>query len=265
MVKFVVYLIIFISLIVIYARYIEGRSIFFPMKEPEFMPDAESLGLEDVYLTTPDNIKINGWFFLKAGAKYTLLFCHGNAGNMGHRLDKIAMLQDIDLNIFIIDYRGYGKSEGRPSEPGIYKDAKTAYDYLINEKNIRPEAIILYGESIGGAVVIDLASKVKVGAVITEDTFSSVIDMAKRVYPFLPSFLFSIRLDSVSKIKNINAPILIIHSKNDEIVPFDMGKKLFDAAKEPKEFAEIAGAHNTAYIDSKEKYIASIRSFINGL
>ncbi len=262
MIKTLLYITLAVILLVVYIRYIESKSIFFPMKKIEFTPDFVNLVYEDVYIKTQDNIKINGWFFPKDNAKYTILFCHGNAGNIGHRLEKIVMLLDMGVNVFIIDYRGYGNSKGKPSEKGIYLDTKAGYDYLVNTRKIQPEHIILYGESIGGAAVIDLASKTKVGALITEETFSSAVDMAKRIYPFLPSFLFSVRFDSLTKIKKVNAPKLIIHSINDEIVPFELGKKLYDAAKEPKQFAEIIGGHNTAFLDSKEKYAASIKAFL---
>lgn len=265
MIRVILYLLLSVILLLFFVRYIESRSIFFPMKKIEYTPDFANLPFEDVYTTTSDNVEINGWFISKDDAKYTILFCHGNAGNIGHRLEKIIMLRDIGLNVFIIDYRGYGNSEGRPSENGIYLDAKAAYDYLLNTRKIQPEHIILYGESIGGAAVVDLASKVKVGALITEELFSSAKDMARRIYPFLPSFLFGIRFDSLSKIKKIDAPKLIIHSKNDEIVPFDLAKKLYGAAKEPKQFVELIGGHNTAFLDSEEKYVASIKSFIQGL
>ena len=265
MIRTIAYILLAVAILAVYVRYIESRSIFFPMKRIEFTPHFVNLAYEDVYIMTADNVKINGWFFPKDNAKYTMLFCHGNAGNIGHRLEKIIMLLDIGVNVFIIDYRGYGNSKGKPSEKGIYLDAKAGYDYLVNTRKVQAENIILYGESIGAAAAIDLASKVKVGALITEEAFSNAVDMAKRIYPFLPSLLFSVRLDSLTKIKNVEAPKLIIHSINDEIVPFDLGKKLYDAAKEPKQFAEIIGGHNTAFLDSKEKYISSIASFIKGL
>ncbi len=262
MVKTTLFIILAIILLMVYVRYIESRSIFFPMKKIEFTPGLVNLAFEDVYITTSDNIKLNGWFIPCDNARYTFLFCHGNAGNIGHRIEKIIIFREIGVNVFIIDYRGYGNSEGKPSERGIYLDAKAGYDYLVNTRKIKPEHIILFGESIGGAAVIDLASKVKVGALITEEAFSSARDMARRIYPFLPSFLYSVKLDSLTKIKKVDAPKLIIHSVNDEIVPFALGKKLFNAAKEPKQLVEIMGSHNTAFLDSKEKYTRSIEVFI---
>ncbi|MFH0732977.1 MAG: alpha/beta hydrolase [Candidatus Omnitrophota bacterium] len=265
MFKILIYIIIIVVILTTYIRYIEGRSIFFPMKRMEFTPDFANLPYEDVYITTQDNVKINGWFIPGDNAKYTLLFCHGNAGNISHRLEKIIILRDIGVNIFIIDYRGYGNSEGSPSEKGLYIDARAAYDYLVNTRKNAPENIIIYGESLGGAVAVDLASKVKAGALIAEGTFSSARDMAKKMYPFLPALVFSSRLDSVSKIKKVGAPKLFIHSKNDEIVPFILAIKLYNAAGEPKDMIELFGGHNTYHIDSKNKYISSIAKFLSRL
>lgn len=265
MFKGIVYTGLVFGLIIGYVKYIESQGIFFPVREIEFSPDFMNLSFEDVYIKTEDNIKINSWFIPSSNAKYTILFCHGNAGNLTDRLDKINLLYGLGLNIFIIDYRGFGRSQGRPSENGLYLDAKAAYAYLVNHRNISPEQIILYGESLGTAVVINLASEVKIRALMVEGAFSRGKDMAKKIYPFLPSFLFSNKFDSLTKIKKVEAPKLFIHSRNDEIVSFSLAKKLYDTAPEPKHFVEITGGHNTAFLDSKERYISSIASFIGQL
>ncbi len=265
MVKTVVYILIFIAFAVGYVKYIENRVLFYPMKEIEFTPGFEGLSFEDVYIKTEDNIEINGWFIPDNKAKFTLLFCHGNAGNIGHRLEKITLLREAHLNIFIIDYRGYGRSRGRPSEAGIYLDAEAGYDYLVNERKVRPEHIILYGESLGCAAVIHLAAEKKAGALIAEGAFTKGRDMARRIYPFLPAFLFSDSYNSLAKIRKIAAPKLFIHSKNDEIVPFALSEQLYNAAAEPKRFQELFGGHNTAYMESREKYVSCIAEFVEQL
>jgi hypothetical protein len=268
-VKILVYVAIFMLLVVGYVKYLESRGIYFPTKNIEFTPQLVALAFKDVYFKTEDNIQINGWFIPNSNAKYTLLFCHGNAGNIGHRLEKIAMFNKMNLNVFIFDYRGYGKSIGRPSESGIYLDVKAAYDYLIRQLQMSPENIpeniILYGESLGCAVAINLAAAEKVGALIAEGAFSKGRDMARHYYPFLPSFLFANTFDCLTKIKKVSVPKLFIHSRNDEIVPFKLAKKLYVAAGETKYFAELQGDHNSAFLSSQDMYISSIISFIEKL
>lgn len=265
MYRILVYIVLGFSLIFGYVKYIESRGIFYPIKKIDFTPASINLSFEDVYILTEDGLKINGWFIPHNNAKYTLLFCHGNAGNIGDRLDKIGIFKDIGLNIFIMDYRGYGQSQGRPSETGLYLDAKSAYKYLLNIRKIPSERIILYGESLGTAAVVNLASESKVRAIILEGAFSSGKDMAKRIYPFLPVFFFSDKFNSLQKIKRIDVPKLFLHSRDDEIVPLIIAKKLFDYAPEPKYFVELRGDHNNAFLESKEKFSSSIASFINRL
>jgi len=235
------------------------------MKDVISNPASVGLAYEEVYFDTPDNKRLNGWFIAHDKSKFTIIFCHGNAGNISHRLEKILIFYNLGLNVFIFDYRGYGKSIGAPSESGLYEDADAAYNYLIKEKRISPESVILYGESIGGAVAIDLARNKDVGALITEETFTSIKDMSGIAYPFLPYFIFSSRFDALSKIKNVGCPKLIIHSIDDEIVPFRLGEKLFDAAMPPKKFLKLRGSHNTAFLESEEQFKEGIKSFLSDL
>ena len=265
MLKGIIYIFIGFGLVFGYIKYMESRGIFFPLKNIEATPSLLHIPFEEVYIKTSDDVQINGWFIPKEGAKYTVLFCHGNAGNIGNRLEKIGVLRQADVNIFIIDYRGYGRSQGRPTEAGLYLDAEAAYDYLVNERKIKAENIILYGESIGAAVIINLASKAVVAGLITEGAFSTGRDMAKQIYPFLPSFMFSDKFDSVSKIKNIKKPKLFIHGRDDEVVPSNLAKKLFDAASEPKQLKEISGYHNTCFLDCQDACLTYIKTFIEQL
>ncbi|MBL7131383.1 MAG: alpha/beta hydrolase [Candidatus Omnitrophica bacterium] len=264
MLKNIIFVICFFVLMAIWFRYFEWRSIFFPAKDLSYTPDTFDLEYEDIFLTTKDGLKIYAWFIsANSNMRYTLLFSHGNGGNISHRISKIVMLNKLGLNIFIYDYRGYGKSEGRPSEAGIYLDAQAAYNYLTKEKGISPDNIIAYGESLGSTVSIDLASKVKLKALILEGAFSRGKDMAGEIYPFLPSCFIHTKFDSLSKIKNMTIPKLFIHSSNDEIVPIQLSRKLFDAAPDPKTFTTLGGGHNTSFIDSQNKYIEGISSFID--
>lgn len=265
MIKNFAYLLVAITFVLLYFRYIERRTIYFPMKEIEITPDAVGLTYEDIYFVTQDGLKLNGWFLLAQDSRFTIILCHGNAGNISHRIEKLQILHNLGLSIFIFDYRGYGKSQGRPSERGLYRDGEAAYNYLVSTHKIEPQNIILYGESLGGAVAIDLASKKDVKALITEGVFSSTRDVARAVYPFLPPFLVSSSFESARKIRNIRAPKLIIHSLNDEIIPFRLSEKLFESAPQPKKFLKLMGGHNTAFLDSEELYRLGIEEFLINL
>lgn len=265
MIKNIISIFIAIIFIFVYIRYFEYKSLYFPTEDIEFTPAILNLNYEDIYFAADDGVKLNAWLIPAKDSKYTLLFCHGNGGNISHRIEKILMLNELGLSVFIFDYRGYGNSRGRPFERGLYRDAQAAYDYLVSERKVSPEEIILYGESLGGAVAIDLAGKRRAKALITEATLSSAKDVARVVYPFFPAFLISSNFDSVKKIKEITIPKLIIHSQNDEIIPFEQSLRLIKASPEPKKHLVLIGSHNTCYVDSKDLYISGIRDFLKAL
>lgn len=265
MLKFLVFVALAAALFFLYIKYIENTSVFFPAKDIEFTPSHVGLEFKDIYFETKDNLTINGWFIPCEGASYTLLFFHGNGGNISHRLDKVKVLRKAKVNIFLIDYRGYGKSQGKPTEKGVYIDSDAAYDYLITQENIGAKDIILYGESLGAAVAVDLASRKSVAGLILEGGFSSGRDMGKIIYPYLPKLLLPKVLDSSAKIKEITASKLFIHSGSDEVVPISLGRKLYDAAMPRKEFVEITGFHNSGFLECEEKYVVSIAKFIENL
>jgi len=248
-----------------YIRYLEHKSIFLPVRELAFSPADINLAFEDCWMTTQDNVKLHGWFVPNLKAKSTLMFFHGNAGNIGDRLEKVRLFHAQGLNVFIFDYRGYGKSEGSPSEEGLYKDSLAAYHYLVEERQISPQKIVLYGASLGAVFAIDLAAKKEIGSLIIDSAFSSGVDMAKVIYPFIPSFCVRIKLDSASKVNNILAPKLFIHSSEDEIVPVALGKKLFEAAAEPKTFCLIKGSHNDGFDQDREKFLGAVKDFLTNL
>lgn len=245
-------------------KYIESRTLFYPTQDVSFNPKSANLEFQDVFFTTDDNVELNGWLILREGAVYTVLFCHGNAGNLSHRIDKLKFFHELGCNVFIFDYRGYGKSKGRPSEKGFYRDAKAAYKFLLSS-GVSSDQIIGYGESIGGAVIVDLASKEPMRAMILDSTLTSIKDMIARAYPFVPYWVFSSRFASDEKIKQINIPKLIIHSRNDEIIPYAIGKKLYEVALPPKEFAEIRGGHNSCFYESQDFLKKQIGDFILSL
>jgi hypothetical protein len=262
-IKIVLLIVVFLILGFFYLRYFEKRNLYFPLRTIEATPEDINLDYESVTFMTKDGVQLVGWFIPAKTSRATLIFCHGNGGNISHRLEKIRIFNNLNLDVLIFDYRGYGMSEGSPSEKGLYLDAEVVYNYLVNEKRITTKKIVVYGESLGAAVAVDLASKHDLAGIIIEGGFTSVKDMAKKILPFIPTFIYASRFDSLEKIKNIKSPKLIFHSVDDEIVPFELGKKLFDAAAEPKEFVELRGGHNDAFLNSQDMFITKIDSFIN--
>jgi fermentation-respiration switch protein FrsA (DUF1100 family) len=255
----------FLVLIFIFIRFLEYKSLYYPFRNIELTPGDMGLDYEDVSFKTKDGVQISGWFIPSEKSRAAFLFAHGNGGNISHRLEKIRMFHDLGIDTFIFDYRGYGKSEGRPSENGLYLDAEAAYEYLTKEKKVLPGRIVGYGESLGGAVVIDLAGKHEVGGIIIENGFTSVPDMARTIMPFIPTFVYKSRFDSLSKVKKINVTKLIYHSRDDEVVPFEHGRKIFDNAPGPKNFIELKGGHNEAFVISHEVYLKGIDMFIDSV
>lgn len=244
---------------------LEAKAVFHPSKGLAATPKEIGLEYEDVTMMSYDNIALNGWFIKAPQAGVTLLFFHGNAGTNADRLEKIAYFYKMGLNVFIVDYRGFGKSEGNPTEKNVNKDALTIYDYLAARKNIFPKTIIVYGESLGGAVAVELATKRDVAGLILDSTFTSAKDIAKLKFPFIPSFLIQTKMDSLSKMTKIRCPKMIIHSMDDELIPFRMGQALYAAALPPKNFLEIKGSHNEGYYQSRAMFNHGIIKFLTEL
>lgn len=264
-VKLIFYVFLGLGVLLFYIKYIESKSIFFPDKNISLTPQEAGLSFEDLYFLTSDRLKINAWFIPHPQAKKTLLLFHGNAGNNSNRIDKVRVMREAKVNIFMVDYRGYGNSQGKPTEKGIYLDAQAAYSYLVNQRKIDPEDIVLYGESLGGAVAIDLASSKKVAGVILEGTFSSGRDIGQIMYPFLPKVILPNVFNSLSKITKVTAAKLFIHSEDDQVVPIDLGRKLYQAASEPKKFISVAGDHGSIFIDAERECLESLSDFIKEL
>lgn len=262
LIKIVLVIMAFI-LVFLYVRYLEKKTLYFPLRAIEATPKDIGLNYEEISLYTHDGVQLSAWFIPAENPRATVLFCHGNGGNISHRLEKIKIFNALDLNVLIFDYRGYGMSTGSPYENGLYLDAETVYGYLTDEKSIPAQKIIAYGESLGAAVAVDLAGKHDLGGIIIEGGFTSVGDMAKRILPFIPTFIYSSRYDALEKIKDIKYPKLIFHAADDEVVPFELGEKLFSEASEPKEFVKIQGGHNDAFLSSQDLFIKKIDSFVN--
>lgn len=248
---------------IIYLKYYEKRGIYFPIKEIDITPKDIGLEFDDVSFFSSDGTKLNGWYVPAKNSRTTVLFCHGNAGNIGHRIEIIDMFFKLGLDVFIFDYRGYGRSQGNPSEAGLYLDAQSAYKYLIDKRNLNGESIIVYGKSIGANVAVELCSKVRTAALISESAFISAGEMGKKLFPFFPiRWFITIKYDALSKIKKIYAPKLIIHSEDDEIIPFQHGKRLFEVAPEPKEIYKMHGGHNDAIFLAREDFVKRIDTFL---
>ena len=258
---------LFILFLVNAYLYIKQPSmVFYPSDDVDVSPDDWGLSFEKVTLSTKDNVKISGWFIPHPQAKKTVLFFHGNGGNISHRGDSLYIFHKLKLNVFIIDYVGYGESEGSPSEQGLYQSADAAWQYLISTKNMKANHIIIFGRSLGGAVAVDLASQVKAGGLIIESTFSSVRDLVDIAFPILSPFIYlRYSFDSFSKIKNISVPTLVIHSLEDGVIPFELGVKLFKGLNTEKDFLQIRGTHNDGFMQSISSYMPSIRHFSQSL
>jgi fermentation-respiration switch protein FrsA (DUF1100 family) len=242
------------------------QSSFIYYLERTLSADPGNIGLsfENVSFETTDGVKLSGWFVPYDGARGVILFCHGNAGNISHRLDSIRIFHRLELDVFIFDYRGYSESEGKPSESGTYKDVEAAWQYLVEERQLIPNRIVVFGRSLGGAVAAWQARSHKPGALILESTFTSVPDLGAEVYPFLPVKLMSrFKYDTEGYLKGVNCPVLIVHSPDDEMMPYRHGQRLFESANEPKEFLEISGSHNEGFIISGKRYEEGLNAFIS--
>ena len=253
--------------IMLFVYFYQPRLIIFPnfpSRKIETNPSSIGLAYEEIELNTKDNVKIHSWFVPAVNERGVLLFCHGNAGNISHRLDSLLIFNRLGLSVLIFDYRGYGQSQGTPTEEGTYLDGQAALSYLLQERQVEPERLILFGRSLGGAVASKLATTHAHQALIIESCFTSVTEMAGELYPFLPVKLLSRYQYNVPKnLARASSPLLIIHSRNDEIIPFTHGLKLFETAGNPKYFLELRGGHNDGFILSGDDYFSGLDNFIS--
>ena len=255
-------LIIAFLLYLLYPR-IESFFIFFPETHLDYTPDELNMDYKEVYFTAADGERLHGWFFPLKGECPVILFCHGNAGNISHRLENIGLLLRKDLQVFVFDYRGYGKSSGSPSERGIYLDGLAAYDYLVEKERIPPVNVIPFGRSLGASVAIEISLKRKVRSLITESAFTSTREVARSTALFfLLSYLLPAHYNNLKKIGRVSVPKLIIHGKADEIIPFSMGPMLYEAATAPKYFLPLERAgHNDTFIVGGKSYFEAFARF----
>lgn len=233
----------------------QARSLYQPTRDVVYTPADIGLEYEGITLNTPDGQRLSAWYIPAEDAKQTVLFCHGNAGNISHRLDTLRMFNELGLNCLIVDYRGYGQSTGRPTEKGTLIDILTGFEWLTEEKGIKSQQIILFGRSLGGSIAAIIAKDVDPGSVVLESAFTSFDDIGFHFYPWLPVHLFSrFNYNTLEAVKQVNSPVLVIHSPEDEMVPFKFGEQIFDAANEPKQFAELKGGHNEGFYNYNGLY-----------
>lgn len=253
-------------LAILLLRLFEERFVFFPAPSSasDLTPAQAGVQVEDVFITTDDRVKIHAWWAEAPGAARTILYFHGNAGNLSLRLPNIGWLQQLPANVLAVDYRGFGKSEGKPTEAGVYRDAEAAYDYLVNERKIPPEQIVVLGQSLGTAVAVDVASKRQVSALILEAGFPSAKRVAQQAMG-LPGLAWIIRsrFDSAAKLKSIRVPALVAHCRRDTVMPYVLGEELHAAANPPKQFVSYPGdCHEPLYTADPDGYAARLREFL---
>jgi uncharacterized protein len=236
----------------------QPKLLYRPIREVALAPADRGLPHEDALFQSRDGVKLAGWYVLAPGARFTVLFCHGNSGNVMHSMDAVSLFHEMGLNCLVFDYRGYGHSEGKPSEAGTYLDARAAFDWLTQAKGVPAERIILCGRSLGGAVAAHLATEVLPAGLAVEGAFTSYSDIGARFYPYMPVRPFvRFRYDTLAHVKQVRCPVMVVHSRDDGLVPPAFGLRLFEAAHEPKQFTEIAGSHNDGFVFSADRYKAA--------
>ena len=261
--RFLVYLAGGYVVLAVLAFLLADSLVFFPHRELRTDPSERGLEYEDVSFRAGDGTLLHGWF-LPGKGRGTLLFCHGNAGNISHRLDSLEIFHRLGLSVFLFDYRGYGISEGKPSEEGVYSDVEGAWRWLTEERGIRPEAIVLFGRSLGGAAAAWAAQKYSPAGLILESTFTSLADIGKHNYFFLPvKLIVGNSFDTLGKMKNISCPVLVAASPEDEIVPGEQGQILFVAARPPKRFLQLKGYHNWGFMSTGRAYVQGLDTFLD--
>ena len=257
-------------LILFLLRIFESKLIFFPNYPGRLTGDWQPRGLpiEDVSIESADGVRLHSWWIPNPDARFTFLAFHGNAANIANRADLYRLLWKLPANVFAVEYRGYGRSDGEPSEQGLYRDAEAAYDYLVQNRAIKAAQIISFGQSLGTAVAVDLASKRRVQGILLEAPFPSTRAVARRIYPYLPGagWVAKSKFDTARKLASLNVPILIVHCSNDPVLPSPLSEDVFHAAHDPKSFFEIQGmCHEEASLVSPERYAARLQEFLASL
>ena len=249
---------------ILISTYIFQRNLLYHPKENNYFGDPLTVEIEKVKVNTQDRIELLSWYHNKNLNNYkTILFLHGNAGSLENRIHKINHFKDMNVNFLLISWRGFSGNKGKPTEKGLYEDAKSAVAWL-KSKGVNENNIIIYGESLGTAVATEIAQNKNFAGIILESPFTSMIDAGKNKYPYLPvRLLLKDKYESNKKIKNIKSPILIMHGKVDTLVPFDMGKKMYELANEPKYY--YFSEYDDHMMEYNEKLLKVLKDFISSL
>ncbi|CAN1211922.1 alpha/beta hydrolase [Tumidithrix helvetica PCC 7403] len=245
----------------------QAKMVFMPRTDLTATPKDLGLAFEQVRLSTKDNLGLSAWFVPANEkdpiGKAVILFCHGNAGNIGDRTPYLPIFHSLGLSTLLFDYQGYGSSEGSPTEAGTYADVEAAWQYLTQVRKIPASKIVIYGESLGGGVASYMVEKQRSGGLVLASTFTSISDRAAELYPFLPIRLISkFSYNTIARLPNIKSPVLVIHSPEDELIPFHHGEALFKAAHDPKMFIKIKGDHNGGFLEAQEIYSAGLEKLV---
>jgi uncharacterized protein len=253
------------ALLVALVWLLQSRFIYYPGMGREIVttPSAHGTPYEDLTLQTSDGERLNAWWVPVESPRGAVLLLHGNAGNISHRIDYALMFRRLGYSTLLLDYRGYGRSTGSPTEQGTYLDAESAWRWLTITQRLRERDIVVFGESLGGGVASWLAARHQVRALILASTFTSAVNLGSELYPFLPVRLVSrFRYDTLARLGNVRAPVLVVHSRGDEIIPFSHGRRLFEAAREPKTMLELAGGHNQGLVFAREEWVKALAAFL---
>ncbi|HYG22715.1 MAG TPA: alpha/beta hydrolase [Verrucomicrobiae bacterium] len=256
-------------LFLMFFRWFEHSQVYHPTRSLDPAEKESAQPIQDVFFKASDGVQLNAWFFpaaLNAPRRdLALVLCHGNGGNISHRVDLCLLLRELGINVLSFDYRGYGLSEGRPSEEGTYKDAQAAHAWLV-QNGFPHQRIIAYGESLGGGVASELAAREPVAGLVLHSTFTSIPDIGSELFPWLPvRLLCRIRYNTLDRLPRIKVPVLVLHSRTDEMIGFAHGERNFAAANEPKQFAEIHGGHNDPLGADRDTFVRAIESFLTFL
>ena len=241
----------------------QNRLLYVPESVIKTTPAAVGMPYEEVALVASDGVRLTGWYMPLADARGTVLFCHGNAGNISYLLDVAAGAHKLGLGCLLFDYRGYGQSDGMPSEEGTYRDAAAAWDYLVAEAGVPPERIVVIGRSLGGPIAAWLAQEKQPAALFLEETFTSIPELGRELYPIFPvGLLARYEYPTLEYLKQVQCPVLISHSRGDMFIVFAHGQRLYEAASQPKAFTELRGGHSSAFSEDAATYEAGVEAFL---